>query len=399
MLELSNVARQLPYSATRVLVPYAQAAQARGLKVYKLNIGQPDVAAPESAIEAVRNIDMKLISYPDSHGNAGLLKGMSEYYKGIGINVEPEEIVTTVGGSEAVSIVMGATCNPGDEMIVFEPFYANYLNMAIQHGIKLVPITTHIEDGFALPDMAEVEKKITPRTKAVLVINPGNPSGCLYSKEALLELGAIAKKHDLWVVADEVYREFCYTDEPHFSCMHIPGLEQNVILIDSASKRWSLCGTRIGFVVSHHKDMMNAVLRYAQARLCAPALGQIAVEGALKAPQSYYDATRTEYISRRDAMLAELRKIDGVVAPTPLGAFYAVAQLPVDDSTKFCIWMLEHFSHEGWTVQMTPMGGFYFDAEKGRQQVRLAYVLEKEKLVKAMDILRRGLEVYPGRIK
>ena len=399
MLELSQVAQNLPYSATRVLVPYAQAAAARGTKVYKLNIGQPDVAAPECAIEAVKNIDLKLISYPDSHGNASLLKGMAEYYQGIGIDVKTEDIIVTVGGSEAVAIAMGATCNPGDEMIVFEPFYANYLNMAIQCGVKLVPITTRIEDGFALPDMSEVEKKITPRTKAVLVINPGNPSGCLYSKEALLKLGEIVRKHNLWLLADEVYREFCYTDDPHFSCMHIPGVDQNVILIDSASKRWSLCGVRIGFIVSHNKALMNAVLRYAQARLCGPALGQIAVEGALKAPQSYFDNTRTEYISRRDAMLEALRRIPGIVCPTPMGAFYAVVQLPVDDAVKFAIWMLEEFSHDGATVQMTPMGGFYFDAEKGRQQVRIAYVLEKEKLVKAIDILERGLEAYPGRIR
>jgi aspartate aminotransferase len=398
MVKLSEVAKALPFSATRKLIPYAQQAAARGVKVYKLNIGQPDVDSPKCAIDAVKAINLKKISYPDSHGNTSLREGMVKYYKGIGINVETEDIIVTNGGSEGVSIAIAATCNPGEELLTFEPFYANYKNMCIQHGVNLRTVPTHIENGFALPDMSEIEKNITPKTRALLVINPGNPTGCLYSKESLLQLGEIAKKHDLWIISDEVYREFCFTDEPHFSCMHIPGLEQNVILIDSVSKRYNLCGVRIGFLVSHNKEFMGSVLRFAQARLCSGALGQIAAEGALATPQSYFDQTRAEFIHRRNALVEALNKIPGVTAPMPTGAFYAVAKLPVDNAEKFAIWMLEHFEHKGHTVQVTPMAGFC-TTNLGDQMIRIAYVLSAEELLEAVECIKVALEQYPGTIR
>ena len=290
------------------------------------------------------------------------------------------------------------TCNPDDEVIVFEPFYTNYNSFALQNDVKLVPITTHIEDGFALPPMSEVEKHITPKTKGVVICNPGNPTGCLYTKEALLELGEIAKKYGLFIFADEVYREFCYTDAPHFSCMHIPGLEQNVILLDSVSKRYSLCGARIGYLVSRNKEVMAAVMRYAQARLCSPSYGQIAAEGALDAPASYFKAVRDEYIHRRDVLIDGLQKMKGVVAPRPMGAFYAAAQLPVDDSEKFAKWLLEEFNYNGETVMVAPMAGFYATPGLGRNQIRMAYVLKEEDLRHALVCLEKALETYPGRV-
>ena len=298
-----------------------------------------------------------------------------------------------------VQIALSVTCDPDDEVIVFEPFYTNYNSFALQNDVKLVPITTHIEDGFALPPMSEVEKHITPKTKGVVICNPGNPTGCLYTKEALLELGEIAKKYGLFIFADEVYREFCYTDAPHFSCMHIPGLEQNVILLDSVSKRYSLCGARIGYLVSRNKEVMAAVMRYAQARLCSPSYGQIAAEGALDAPASYFKAVRDEYIHRRDVLIDGLQKMKGVIAPRPMGAFYAAAELPVDDAEKFAKWLLEEFSYNGETVMVAPMAGFYATPGLGRNQIRLAYVLKEEDLKHALVCLEKALETYPGRVK
>ena len=398
MVKISEVAKNIPASPMRKLVPYAQQAEARGVKVYKLNIGQPDIDSPKCAIDAVKAIQLKKVSYPDSHGNTGLREGMVKYYKGIGINVETEDIIVTNGGSEAVAIAIASTCNPGDELLSFEPFYANYKSMSMQYGVTMKTVTTSIENGFALPDMSEIEKAITPRTKALLVINPGNPTGCLYSKESLLQLGEIAKKHDLWIIADEVYREFCFTDDPHFSCMNIPDLEQNVILVDSVSKRYNLCGVRIGFLVSRNKEFMGGVLKFAQARLCSGALGQIAAEGALAAPQSYFDETRAEYMHRRDVMVAALNKIPGVVCPLPTGAFYAVAKLPIDNAEKFAIWLLENFEYKGHTVQVSPMAGFC-TSDLGEQMIRIAYVLKADDLLAAVECIKVALEQYPGTIR
>ena len=399
MLTLSKKAQAMPASPIRKLVPFADAAKKRGIKVYHLNIGQPDIESPKEALDAVKNNDLKVVAYAKSGGNDSLREGLARYYQGIGINVEAADINITNGGSEALQIALSVTCDPDNEVIVFEPFYTNYNSFALQNDVKLVPITTHIEDGFALPPMSEVEKHITPKTKGVVICNPGNPTGCLYTKEALLELGEIAKKYGLFIFADEVYREFCYTDAPHFSCMHIPGLEQNVILLDSVSKRYSLCGARIGYLVSRNKEVMAAVMRYAQARLCSPSYGQIAAEGALDAPASYFKAVRDEYIHRRDVLIDGLQKMKGVVAPRPMGAFYAAAQLPVDDSEKFAKWLLEEFNYNGETVMVAPMAGFYATPGLGRNQIRLAYVLKEEDLKHALVCLEKALETYPGRVK
>ncbi|MBR3450695.1 MAG: pyridoxal phosphate-dependent aminotransferase [Bacteroidales bacterium] len=397
MLTLSKKAQAMPASPIRKLVPFADAAKKRGIKVYHLNIGQPDIESPKEALDAVKNNQLKVVAYAKSGGNDSLREGLARYYKGIGIDVEAADINITNGGSEALQIALSVTCDPDDEVIVFEPFYTNYNSFALQNDVKLVPITTHIEDGFALPPMSEVEKRITPKTKGVVICNPGNPTGCLYTKESLLELGEIAKKYGLFIFADEVYREFCYTDAPHFSCMHIPGLEQNVILLDSVSKRYSLCGARIGYLVSRNKEVMAAVMRYAQARLCSPSYGQIAAEGALDAPAAYFKAVRDEYIHRRDVLIDGLQKMKGVVAPRPMGAFYAAAQLPVDDSEKFAKWLLEEFSYNGETVMVAPMAGFYATPGLGRNQIRLAYVLKEEDLRHALVCLEKALETYPGR--
>ena len=398
MLTLSKKAQAMPASPIRKLVPYADAAKKRGIKVYHLNIGQPDIESPKEALDAVKNNNLKVVAYAKSGGNDSLREGLARYYQGIGINVEAADINITNGGSEALQIALAVTCNADDEVIVFEPFYTNYNSFALQNDVKLVPITTHIEDGFALPPMSEVEKHITPKTKGVVICNPGNPTGCLYTKEALLELGEIAKKYGLFVFADEVYREFCYTDAPHFSCMHIPGLEQNVILLDSVSKRYSLCGARIGYLVSRNKEVMAAVMRYAQARLCSPSYGQIAAEGALDAPASYFKAVRDEYIHRRDVLIDGLQKMKGVIAPRPMGAFYAAVQLPVDDAEKFAKWLLEEFNYNGETVMVAPMAGFYATPGLGRNQIRLAYVLKEEDLKHALVCLEKALETYPGRV-
>lgn len=399
MLTISNKAMQMPASPIRKLVPFAEAAKKRGVKVYHLNIGQPDIESPKEALEAVKNNTLKLVEYPNSGGNQSFREGLVKYYKGIGIDVEAGDINITNGGSEALQIALSVTCNPDDEVIVFEPFYTNYNSFALQNDVILKPITTKIEDGFALPPMSEVEKNITPKTKGIIICNPGNPTGCLYTKEALLELGKIAKKHGLFIYSDEVYREFCYTDEPHFSCMHIPGLEDNVILLDSVSKRYSLCGVRIGFIVSKNKEVMSAVMRYAQARLCSPAYGQIASEGALDAPASYFKAVRDEYIHRRDVLIEGLSKMEGVICPTPMGAFYAVAELPIDDSDKFAKWLLEEFEYEKQTVMVAPLAGFYATKGLGTNQVRIAYVLKEEDLKGALKCLEVALKQYPGRTK
>ena len=307
------------------------------------------------------------------------------------------DINITTGGSEALQIALTVTCDPDDEVIVLEPFYTNYNSFAIVNDVKFVPITTSMDNGFAIPSIEEFEKHITPRTKGIIICNPCNPTGVLYTKDEIEKLGEVARKHNLFIYSDEVYREFCYTDEPHYSCMHIKGLEDNVILCDSVSKRYSLCGVRIGAIVSRNKEVMNAVLRYSQARLCSPAYGQIAAEAALSAPASYFKAVRDEYIKRRDFLVETLRTIPGVECPTPMGAFYAAVRLPIDDSDKFAQWLLEDFSYNGKTVMVAPMAGFYATPGKGRDEVRIAYVLKTEDLREALICLKEALKVYPGR--
>lgn len=397
MLTLSRKANEMPASPIRKLVPYAEAAKKRGVKVYHLNIGQPDIASPKEALDAVKNMKADYIPYPHSAGNETYRAGLAKYYQGINIDVTADEINITTGGSEALQIALAVTCNPDDEVIVMEPFYTNYNSFALQNDVKLRPISTKIEDGFALPDIAEFEKLINPKTKGIILCNPGNPTGTLYTKESLIKLGELAKRHELFIYSDEVYREFCYTDEPHFSCMHLKGLEQNVILLDSVSKRYSLCGVRIGAIVSKNKEVMSGVLRYAQARLCSPAFGQVAAEGALATPQEYFDGVRKEYMDRRDCLIAALNSMDGVFCPNPMGAFYAVASLPIDDSDKFAQWLLEEFDYEKQTVMVAPAAGFYATPGKGKNEVRIAYVLKIEDLKAAMKCLEVALQQYPGR--
>lgn len=397
MLTISKKAKAMPASPIRKLVPYADAAKKRGVKVYHLNIGQPDIASPNEALDAVKNNTLKLVEYPHSAGVPSYREGLAKYYQAININVTPSEINITTGGSEALQIALAVTCNPDDEVIVMEPFYTNYNALSLQNDVKLVPVSTSIETGFALPEISEFEKYITPRTKGIILCNPGNPTGTLYAKETIIKLGEIVKKHNLFLYSDEVYREFCYTDEPHFSAMHLNGLEQNVILLDSVSKRYSLCGVRIGCIVSKNKEVMDGVLRFAQARLCSPAYGQIAAEGALATPPEYFKAVRDEYMKRRDVLIEALNKMEGVFCPKPMGAFYAVAKLPVDDSDKFAKWLLEEFEHNKKTVMVAPAAGFYATPGKGTNEVRIAYVLKIEDLKEAMECLEVALKQYPGR--
>ncbi|MBO7203326.1 MAG: pyridoxal phosphate-dependent aminotransferase [Bacteroidales bacterium] len=397
MLTLSKIAQTLPASPIRKLVPFAEQAKKRGVKVYHLNIGQPDIIAPEVALNAVKENTLKLVEYPNSAGNESYRKGLARYYQNIGIDVDVADINITTGGSEALQIALTVTCNPDDEVIVMEPFYTNYNAFALISNVKFVPISTSIDNGFAIPSVEEFEKLITPKTKGIIICNPCNPTGVLYSKDEIEKLGEIARKHNLFIYSDEVYREFCYTEEPHYSCMHIKGLENNVILIDSVSKRYSLCGVRIGAIVSKNKEVMNAVLRYAQARLCSPAYGQIAAEAALEAPESYFKYVKDEYISRRDYLVKELQAIPGVLCPNPMGAFYAAVRLPIDDSEKFAQWLLEEFSYENQTVMVAPMAGFYATPGKGKDEVRIAYVLKIDDLKGAINCLKEALKVYPGR--
>ncbi|MCI7514479.1 MAG: pyridoxal phosphate-dependent aminotransferase, partial [Bacteroidales bacterium] len=344
MAKISNKAVQMPASAIRKLVPLADKAKKEGVKVYHLNIGQPDIKSPDCALEAIRNFSLKNVSYSNSAGLIELREGLvNKYYKKIGIDIEVSELLVTVAGSESVNLALEIACNPGDEVIVLEPFYTNYNTFAFMNGITLKAIPTDIRNGFQVPPVEEFEKAITDRTKAILVCNPGNPCGTLYSKENMLALGDIARKHNLFLISDEVYREFCYTDEPHFSALHIPDLDQNIILVDSVSKRYNLCGARIGCIVSHNKEVMAAALKFAQARLCPPVIGQIAAIGALDTPDEYFAQVRDEYIRRRNFMIERLNQIEGVFTPLPMGAFYTIAELPVDNTESFARWMLEEF--------------------------------------------------------
>ena len=398
MASISEKAKQMPASAIRKLVPFADAAKKQGVKVYHLNLGQPDIKSPECALEAIRNYPSENVSYSHSAGLMDLRKGLVEkYYKKIGINISVDELIVTVAGSESVNLALEIACNPGDEVIVLEPFYTNYNTFAFMNGLTLKAIPTDIRNGFQIPPIEEFEKAITEKTKAILVCNPGNPTGTQYSKESMLALGEIARRHDLFLLSDEVYREFCYTDEPHFSAMNIPGLEQNVILIDSVSKRYNLCGARIGCIVSHNKEVMAAAMKFAQARLCPPVIGQMASIGALDTPDAYFEAVKEEYIKRRDFMIEGLNRMEGVYTPLPMGAFYTIAELPVDDTELFAKWMLENFRIDNETTMVTPAASFYKTPGKGLNHARIAYVLEIDEMRKALHILEEGLKAYPGR--
>ena len=398
MAKISQKATAMPASAIRKLVPHADAAKKEGVKVYHLNLGQPDIKSPECALNAVRKYSEENVSYSHSAGLMDLRKGLVEkYYKKIGVDITVDELIVTVAGSESVNLALEITCDPGDEVIVLEPFYTNYNTFAFMNGLTLKAISTDIRNGFQIPPIEEFEKAITEKTKAILICNPGNPTGTQYSKESMLALGEIARKHDLFLLSDEVYREFCYTDEPHFSAMNIPELDQNVVLIDSVSKRYNLCGARVGCIVSHNKDIMAAAMKFAQARLCPPVLGQIASIGALDTPDSYFDAVKEEYIKRRDFMIDGLNKIEGVYTPLPMGAFYTVAELPVDDTESFAKWMLESFRIDNETTMVTPAASFYKTPGKGLNHARIAYVLEIPEMEKALKILEEGLKQYPGR--
>ena len=399
MPRLSQKGANMPASPIRKLVPYATAAKAAGKRVLHLNIGQPDIETPQVALDAVKTMDRTVIEYSNSEGFASYREGLAKYYNGVGIGVSEQDIMVTTGGSEALIFGFMTCMDPGDEIIIPEPFYANYNGFATMAGLTVKPITANIEDGFALPPIEAFEAQITDKTKAILICNPGNPTGSLYSRESLEALAEIVKKHDLFLFADEVYREFCYDGATPFSCMNLVGIEQNVIMVDSVSKRYSMCGARVGAMVSKNAEIMSTALKFGQARLSPPTLGQIAGEAALNTPQEYFDAVITEYVGRRNTLVDGLNEIPGVVCPKPAGAFYAVAELPVDSGEEFCQWMLEHFDVDGETVMMAPAAGFYSSKGVGVKQVRIAYVLNQDSLKRAVNIIAEGLKVYPGKLE
>jgi aspartate aminotransferase len=388
----------MPASPIRRLVPYSEEAKRKGIKVYHLNIGQPDIPTPDVALNAIRNIDIKVIAYSHSAGNESYRLKLAAFYRSIGINIDQTEILITTGGSEAVMFALMACVNPGEEVITPEPFYANYNGFAVSAGVKIVPVTSSITDDFALPPINEIEKKITPKTKGIIVCNPNNPTGYLYSKEELLHLRDIVKKHDLFLFSDEAYREFCYDGAEHFSAMNLEGIEKNVIMVDSVSKRYSECGLRIGALISKNKEIISTALKFAQARLSPPGLGQIAGEASIDTPPDYFKEVNKEYTARRNYMVDALNKMPGVYCPKPKGAFYTVARLPVDDSDKFAQWLLEEFNYRNQTVMLAPASGFYSTTGLGKNEVRIAYVLKIDDLKNAMETLAEALKIYPGRV-
>lgn len=397
MPAISEKGKLMPASPIRKLVPYAEEAKRKGRKVYHLNIGQPDIPTPKVALDAVRNMDLTIVEYSHSAGNESYRRKLAKYYQNIGINVDYNELMITTGGSEAIIFAMLICFDPGDEIIISEPFYANYNGFAIAAGIKVKPVTSTIENGFALPPMKEFEKKITSKTKGIIICNPNNPTGYFYSLNELEKLRDIVKKHDLYLFSDEVYREFCYDGNEHFSAMHLDGIEQNVVMIDSISKRYSSCGVRIGAMVTKNKEIMDSAIKFAQARLCPPGLGQIVGEAALDTPDEYFEEVYNEYIGRRNFMVEALNKMEGVKCPMPGGAFYTITHLPVDDADKFAQWLLSDFEYNNSTVMLAPASGFYATPGLGKQEVRIAYVLKIENLEKAMKCLDEALKVYPGR--
>jgi len=398
MPSISDKGRAMPASPIRKLVPYAEEAKRKGRKVYHLNIGQPDIPTPEVALNAIRNIGLKVIEYSHSAGNESYRRKLAVFYQKIGINIDHTEMLITTGGSEAIMFALMSCVNPGEEVITPEPFYANYNGFATAAGIKIVPVTSYITEDFALPPIAEIEKKITSRTKGIIVCNPNNPTGYLYSKEELLHLSEIVKRHDLFLFSDEAYREFCYDGAEHFSAMKLEGIEKNVVMLDSVSKRYSECGVRIGALVSKNKEVISTALKFAQARLSPPGLGQIAGEASIDTPDNYFQEVNREYTARRNFMVEALNKIPGVYCPKPKGAFYAVVKLPVDDSDKFAQWLLEDFEYNNQTVMVAPASGFYSTCGLGKNEVRIAYVLKIDDLRNAMAILAEALKVYPGRV-
>lgn len=386
----------MPASPIRKLVPYAEAAKQKGTKVYHLNIGQPDIETPRLVLDAVRHSDFKVLEYSHSAGNESYRRKLVGYYESVGIHVNHNEIIITTGGSEAIQFGFMACLDAGDEVIIPEPFYANYNGFAVAAGVKVVPITSHIENGFALPPIEEFEKKITPRTRAIVICNPNNPTGYLYSSEEMEQLKNIILKHNLYLFSDEAYREFCYEGK-QVSAMHLSGVDEHVIIMDTISKRYSACGGRIGAFITKNKTVLDAVMKFAQARLSPPSFAQIAGEAAIDLPADYFDTTKAEYKSRRDLIVKRLNAMEGVFCPNPGGAFYAIAKLPIDDADTFCQWLLESFSYEKQTVMLAPATGFYGTPGLGKQEVRLAYVLNLNDINKAMDCLEKALQSYPGR--
>lgn len=398
MPKISRKGQHMPASPIRKLTPYADQAKRDGKKVYHLNIGQPDIETPEGMLNAIKNISFKVWAYTASEGTLSYRKKLTEYYNKLNYNISPENILVTNGGSEAITIAMQACLNPGDEIIIPEPFYANYNGFACMSDLVVKPILSHIENGFALPEVSEFEKLITTKTKAIIICNPNNPTGYLYSKQELEALKNLCLKYDLFLFSDEAYREFCYDGKSFISPMHLQGLEENVVIMDTVSKRYSACGARLGCMITKNKEVLAASLKFAQARLSPGMVAQIAGEAAVDTPQSYFDAVNKEYTERRDILVKALNNIEGVYCPNPGGAFYVVARLPIDDSDKFCQWMLEKFEYNKQTVMMAPATGFYSSANAGKNEVRLAYVLNKEDLKNAMICLEKALQEYPGRL-
>ncbi len=397
MPKLSDRAHNLPASPIRKLVPFADAAKARGTKVYHLNIGQPDIETPPQFFQAINQANVKVLAYSHSVGIEPLREKIAAYYTRLGHAISQDEVLVTTGASEALNFVFTAILNPGDEVIIPEPFYANYLSFSLGNDGVVVPVTSTVESDFALPDIELFEEKISPKTRAILICNPGNPTGVLYPREALEKLQAIAKKHDLFLIADEVYREFVYDSNQHHSTLGLNGIEENVVVIDSISKRFSACGARIGCIVSRNTELMGMVLKMAQARLSPPTFGQLGATAVYDLPPSYYEGVVSEYSKRRDILKSSLDKIEGVVCPQVNGAFYAMVRLPVGDSDVFCQWILEEFSHEGATVMMAPGSGFYATPGLGKDEVRIAYVLNCDDLAAAMACLEAGLVAYPSK--
>lgn len=396
MLQISQRGQAMPASPIRKLVPYAEAAKKRGTKVYHLNIGQPDIETPKMVLDAVRHSDLTVLEYSHSAGNESYRRKLVGYYESVGIHVNHNQIIVTTGGSEAIQFGFMACLDAGDEVIIPEPFYANYNGFAVAAGVTVVPITSHIENGFALPPIEAFEKKITPRTKAIVICNPNNPTGYLYSREEMEQLKRIILKHNLYLFSDEAYREFCYEGK-QVSAMHLEGVDDNVIIMDTISKRYSACGGRIGAFITKNKTVLDAVMKFAQARLSPPSFAQIAGEAAIDLPADYFDTAKAEYKSRRDLIVKRLNAMEGVFCPNPGGAFYAIAKLPIDDADTFCQWLLESFSYQEQTVMLAPATGFYGTPGLGKQEVRLAYVLNLNDINKAMDCLEIALQQYPGK--
>ncbi|WP_405349809.1 pyridoxal phosphate-dependent aminotransferase [Nonlabens sp. Asnod3-H03] len=394
MPAISHKGAKMPSSPVRKLVPFAEAAKKRGIHIYPLNIGQPDIKTPNQAIQAVKDTDMEILAYSHSAGNESYRTKLVTHYNKIKMGLTIDDVIVSTGGSEALLFTMGSICDYGDEVIIPEPFYANYNGFATASGVTVKPISTKIENNFALPSISDFEKLITDNTKAILICNPGNPTGYLYTQDEMNQLAALVKKHDLFLVADEVYREFAYDGREHLSVMNIPGLEKHAIMIDSVSKRYSMCGARIGCMVSKNKEVMATAMKFAQARLSPPTFAQIAAEAALDTPQAYFNEVIGEYIERRDILIAGLKNIPGVEVANPGGAFYCVAQLPVDDTDAFAQWMLESFQLDNETIMVAPAAGFYSTPGVGKNQIRIAYVLEKESLIKAVQILAEALKAY-----